>query len=510
MTKPEQNYDLVIIGGGINGAGIACDAAGRGLKVLLCEQGDLANATSSASSKMIHGGLRYLEFYEFGLVRKALAEREVLLTKAPHIVRPLRLYLPHRNAVRPAWMVRAGLFLYDHLTRLKRLPGSRSIAFRRHFTGKALHSDISRGFAYSDCWVDDSRLVIFNAMAARDLGADIASRTKVVAARRDNGRWVIDVAEQPHGSKRTVRAKALVNAAGPWVQSVLDNNIQVASSKRIRLVKGSHIVVPRLYEGTHAYLLQLTDRRVVFVLPFEHDFTMIGTTDIDFTGDPAQVHADDGEIAYLCTAANEFLAARISPDDVVWAFAGVRPLFDNEREDPSAITRDYALDLDGGPGEAPLLNVFGGKLTTYRRLAEQALADLAPAFPEIGPSWTASQALPGGNIDDADFTAFVSRLATARPGFDTGLLERLARRHGTLVTAVLGDAETADDLGRHFGGDLYAREVDYLIEREWAMCGDDVLWRRTKAGLHLDTVARAAVDAYVDAQLGRLPTADTG
>lgn len=501
-ARPDP-VDLLIIGGGINGAGIACDAAGRGLSVTLCEMDDLASATSSASSKLIHGGLRYLEYYEFRLVREALAEREVMLTKAPHIVWPLRFVLPHRNAVRPAWMIRMGLFLYDHLSAQRRLPGCRGVDLRHDPYGAPLDDTIAKGFVYSDCWVNDARLVVLNAIDAAANGATILTRTRVTGARRTGGLWRVRLRDQETGDEREVGARVLVNAGGPWVQEVLDGVVESGGggpANHIRLVKGSHIVVPRLYDGDHAYILQNTDRRVVFVIPYEEDFSLIGTTEVGVTGDPGTARMDDAEAAYLCDAVSAYFTKAVSPADVVWSFAGVRPLFDDASESASAVTREYVLDLDVAEGQAALLSVFGGKITTYRCLAEQALDKLRAHLPRMGTPWTADRPLPGGYIPDGDFAAFTEALVAAHPGLDAEFLRALARRHGTLCRDVLGDAREMADLGTDFGAGLTAREVDYLMEREWARSAEDVLWRRTKCGLHMSDDERRAVADYVDSR----------
>ena len=490
-------FDVLVIGGGINGTGIACDAAGRDLSVLLVEQGDLAGATSSASSKLIHGGLRYLEYGEFRLVREALREREVLLNKAPHIIWPLRFVLPHRPEARPVWLVRTGLFLYDHLGRNRQLADSTTLDFRTHSAGLPLQDHYRTGFEYSDCWVDDARLVVLNAVAARGHGADIRVRTRFERARRIDGVWEADLRDHATGTVATVRARTLVNAAGPWVRRLFDDAIPVPAAADVRLVKGSHMVVPRLHDGDQAYILQNVDRRVIFVLPYERDFSLIGTTDLPFTGDPARPVMDADEAAYLCDAVNRYFMRPISPDDVVWSYAGVRPLYDDAAADPSAVTREYVLALDGGHGEAPVLSVFGGKITTYRRLAEHALTKLTPFLPHMGRAWTASAPLPGGDLPDGRFDRLVAELMGDYSGLDAAMLTRLARRHGTRARAILGDAVRPSDLGRDFGAGLTAREVDFLVRDEWARDPDDVLWRRTKCGLHLDAGGRRAVAAYM-------------
>lgn len=479
----EDIADLFVIGGGINGVGIAEDAAGRGLKVVLCEADDLASATSSASSKMIHGGLRYLENYEFGLVRKALAEREVLMDRAPFLVHPLRIVMPHAPGLRPAWMLRAGLFLYDHLSRRNTLAASEKVDLAKGPEGTPLADPTRAAFAYSDCAVDDSRLVVLVARSAADRGAVIHTRTRVERARRQDGLWHV-AAKTGGGQPMPFRARALVNAAGPWAESVLREATEVAPRRRLRLVKGSHIVVPRLYEGGHAYILQNDDRRVIFVIPYEDDFTLIGTTEIAYEGSPAQAAADPAEVDYLCRAVSRYFRSPLSAEQVVWSFAGVRPLDDVGDAQMTAVTRDYAFDIDGGPDEPPLLSVFGGKLTTFRRLAEDAVEHLKPWFPGLGGRWSADETLPGG--DGGDDRAVAARLATKNPWLPLELATRYARAYGELANVLLGDARSVADLGHHFGGTLFEREVAYLEKYEWARSPDDVLWRRTKQGLRVD------------------------
>lgn len=488
--------DLLVIGGGINGAGMARDAAGRGLKVVLCEQDDLGAATSSASSKLIHGGLRYLEHYEFRLVREALAEREVLLRTAPHLVHPLRFVMPHVPELRPAWMIRAGLFLYDYLARRQTLPGSRAIELRAAPYNAGLKPGIAKGFLYSDCRVDDARLVIANARAAADLGARVLPRTACVTARREASCWRA-ILRDASGSETTIRAQALINATGPWVRQFLVDRLHQPSPLDLRLVQGSHIVVPRLYAGDHAFILQNDDRRVVFVYPYEDRYALIGTTDVAFDGVPGACRASDAEIAYLCRAANRYFSCEIGPRDVVWSYCGIRPLFDDGSADPSVVTRDYVLQVDGYAHEAPLLSVFGGKITTYRRLAEHALEKLQPWFPGMRASWTGNAPLPGGEIGGGDIEAYCTELSKLHPALPQSLLAALARRHGSLAPAVLDGASSITDLGEHFGAQLYAREVDYLVANEWANTAEDVLWRRTKTGLHLATGQQEALARYL-------------
>ncbi len=492
-------HDLIIIGGGINGAGIARDAAGRGLKVLLCEKDDLAAHTSSASSKLIHGGLRYLEYYEFRLVAEALSERETLLKIAPHIIWPLEFVMPHVPSLRPAWMIRAGLFLYDHLGKRERLPPSRTVKLGGQGYGTNLRADIKKGFVYSDCWVDDARLVALNARSAQEHGAQIRTRTACIAGRRTPDAWEIDLRDAA-GNVETVRAKGVVNAAGPWVKSLLDGELHQQTRANVKQVKGSHIVVPRQFPGEHAFILQNDDKRIVFLIPYENDFTLVGTTDVEVQDLPGAATITEAEVDYLCRAANRYLATPIAPADVVWSYAGVRPLYDDGESDPSAITRDYTLVLDVAWPQSPLLSVFGGKITTYRRLAESVLDKLRPSFPGMTAPWTGSAPLPGGDMPGADFDGYLDALAREYPGFSRDYLHALARRHGANVKQILGTAANEAALGTFFGSTLYAREVDYLVANEWAVSADDILWRRTKCGLHMDATARAAVAAYLAAR----------
>ena len=479
---PATNCDLLVIGGGINGAGIARDAAGRGLSVVLVEKGDLGAATSSASSKLIHGGLRYLELYEFRLVAEALREREILLGIAAHLTSPIRFVMPHVPELRPRWMIRLGLFLYDHLARRSLLPGSQPVRLDIPPYSDGLRPQLRHGFLYSDCAVDDSRLVVANALDARARGARLLVGTELLRARRHADRWQ---AELSNGE--ALHARAIVNAAGPWVKQVLNERLAQPSADEVRLVQGSHIVVPRRYHGEHAFILQNDDRRVVFMIPFEERFTLIGTTDVPVQGDPAGVCASEEEVAYLCRAASRYLAQVLQPSDVVWRYAGVRPLHDDGSRDPSAVTRDYTLRLDEIDGRTPVLSVFGGKITTYRRLAEHVMDRLRPYFLQLKGAWTERAALPG-----SDFT---SREEARREIFSryrmlpVPVVEGAFKRHGALASEVLGDGIT----GEHYGAGLTERELRYFVEREWAGSADDVLWRRSKAGLHLDARQRARV-----------------
>jgi glycerol-3-phosphate dehydrogenase len=487
--------DLLVIGGGINGAGIARDAAGRGLSVLLVERHDFASATSSSSSKLIHGGLRYLEQYEFRLVSEALAEREVLLDVAAHLVWPARFVMPHVPGLRPRWMIRAGLFLYDHLARRARLPGSAAARLDRPPLNAGLKPELKHGFIYSDCRVDDARLVVTNALSARELGAEIRTRTECVAAGREDGHWRARL-RGPEGNESEVTARAIVNAAGPWVKDALNGRLAQPSSDAVRLVKGSHVVFPRLYAGDHAFILQNDDGRVVFMIPYEDAFTLVGTTDVPVEGDPAQATCTDEEAAYLCRAVNRYLAQPVAPAQAVWRYAGVRPLYDDGSADPSAVTRDYTLRVDAVDGAAPVLSVFGGKITTYRKLAEHALEKLAPFFPDLKPAWTARTSLPGSDFAGADRDTQAGRLRAHYPALPHDVLHGLFRRHGTRAAAVLGDARMPADLGMLFGAGLTEREVAYFAAEEWATTAEDVLWRRTKCGLHLSASERAAVAAW--------------
>ncbi len=492
-----DRVDLLVIGGGINGAGIARDAAGRGLSVLLVEKDDLGAHTSSASSKLIHGGLRYLEQYEFRLVAESLSEREVLLRIAAHLVRPMRFIMPHMPQLRPRWVIRAGLFLYDRLGRRTRLPGSHAVRLDRPPYSSGLKPEYRHGFIYSDCCVDDARLVVANARDAVARGARVATRTECLDAKRDGAAWRVRL--RGGQGEREVTARAIVNAAGPWVKAVLNERLRQPSADNVRLVRGSHIVLPQLYAGDHAFILQNDDRRVVFMIPYGEGHTLVGTTDVPHEGDPSRPEASAAEVAYLCRAASRYLENPVDASDVVWQYAGVRPLYDDGTVNPSAVTRDYVLRLDTDQERAPVLSVFGGKITTYRRLAEHALEKLAPWFRRLGmgPSWTADAALPGATIPRGDRAYFEQHLAQRYPRQPRPLLHALAGRHGALAYDVLGNAATVAELGESFGAELYAREIDYLVEHEWAMSAEDVLWRRTKAGLHMTPAQRAAVARYM-------------
>ena len=477
-------FDVFIIGGGINGCGIARDAVGRGFSVCLAEMNDLASATSSGSTKLIHGGLRYLEHYEFRLVREALREREVLWAMAPHIIRPLRFVLPHQKGLRPAWLLRLGLFLYDHLGGRRLLPGTRAVDLRRDPVGGPLKSEFTRGFEYSDCWVDDARLVVLNARDAADRGAEILTRTKVVSARREDGHWTI-ITETPEGERHTHRARLLVNAAGPWVDTVINEGLGQHKPASVRLVRGSHIVVPRLFEHDRCYIFQNTDGRIIFAIPYERDFTLIGTTDRDHAADPSAVSISHEETDYLCAAASDYFDRPTRPDDVVWSYSAVRPLYNDGAGKAQEATRDYVLKLDTGDTteDAPLINIFGGKITTYRRLAEAAVAHIQDKLGRRGASWTAGATLPGGDFGPEAFERTVAGLQAAYPFLEEEHATRLVRLYGTRAWYLLDDTRSQSDLGHCFGADLYEAELRYLMAREWVVEAEDVLWRRTKLGL---------------------------
>jgi len=487
MTEP---IDLLIIGGGINGAGIARDAAGRGLSVTLVEKDDLASHTSSASTKLVHGGLRYLEHLEFRLVRESLIERERLLKIAPHIIWPLRFVLPHDAGLRPKWMLRLGLFLYDNLGGRKLLPPTRTINLRDTPHGTILEDRLVKGFEYSDCWVEDSRLVVLNCLDAKEHGADIRTRTECVGLSRQDDHWIATV-RAADGQEEKILARQVVNAAGPWVDKVLGRALPGDNHQNLRLVKGSHLIFPRLFDGDHCYIFQNRDDRIIFAIPYERDFTLVGTTDQSFEGDPSGIQISEEEAQYICDAANEYLSVDISPDQAVSSYAGVRPLYDDSSSSNSTVTRDYVFELDGGANgdQPPLLSIFGGKITTYRKLAEHALEKLGVP----GASWTASKALPGGEIDPERYEEFVAQSATAHPWLPDGAIERLVRAYGSRINDVLGGAQGLNDLGPHLGGDLYARELEYLVANEFVTSAEDVLWRRSKLGLHLDADAQQRV-----------------
>jgi glycerol-3-phosphate dehydrogenase len=481
--------DLLVVGGGINGAGIARDAAGRGLKVALIEQDDLASATSSASTKLIHGGLRYLEFFEFRLVREALMERERLLQIAPHIIRPMIFVLPHVQGLRPRWQIRLGLFLYDHIGGRKLLPASRGVRLTTP-RYESLKPGYLHGFAYSDCWVDDSRLVVLNAIDAAARGATIRTRTRLVGAVVRDGHWHAHCEDQRSGHRITIQARAIVNAAGPWVEEVLRTLASVHEDAQVRLVKGSHVVVPKLFDGEHAFMLQNPDGRIVFAIPYEQEYTLVGTTDVPFEGDPAGVAISREEIDYLCETVSRYFRRAVTPADVRWSYSGVRPLSDDESANVSRVTRDYRLEVAESDAHPMVLSVFGGKITTYRRLAEHALEKLQPAIGGERREWTGSSPLPGGDIPRADFASFASSVKKRWSFLPAQYAERLARAYGTRIDRILGGARAMSDLGEHYGAGLTQAEVNYLIAHEWAVTVEDILWRRTKLGLHLSPETR--------------------
>jgi glycerol-3-phosphate dehydrogenase len=496
------DFDLAIVGGGINGTGIARDAAGRGLRVLLVEQSDLASGTSSASTKLIHGGLRYLEHGWLRLVREALIEREVMLRMAPHLISPMRFVLPPEPGMRPPWMLRLGLFVYDHLGGRKILSATRSVDLANGLLGAPLKRPPERGFEYSDCVADDARLVVLNALDAAERGAVIRTRTRCIGAERGNDwRLVLDV----RGRRDTATARVLVNATGPWLKLFATNVLRDTAPVPARLDKGSHIVVRRLFEHDRGYIFQTRDARVVFALPYQQDFTLIGTTDQGFAGDPGSVKPSANEIAYLCDAANQHFRATIGPADVVWSFAGVRSLYDDGSRKAQDVTRDYVLKLDERAGEAPLLTVYGGKITTYRRLAEHAIDRLvqvlAPAV-KAGAPWTRDSHLPGGEFPCDGVETLVAKTRKTRPFLTEEHARRLVRAYGTRIERVLGPARRLEDLGPCFGADLTAVEVRYLMEREWAQTEDDVLWRRSKLGLRLSPEERGRLARFMIAGVG--------
>jgi len=472
----------------VNGCGIARDAAGRGLSVLLAEKDDLASATSSASTKLIHGGLRYLENYEFRMVRNSLREREVLLRMAPHIIWPLRFVLPHHTGLRPVWLIRLGLFLYDHLGGRNILPASHGVDLTRDVAGDALQPAYTRGFEYSDCRADDARLVVLNAMDARQRGARILTRTRVISAQPADGHWSI-VLQDTHGRSEHIQARALINAAGPWVGPVLEQTIKTGNRAHMRLVKGSHIIVPKLFPHDKAYLFQNADGRIVFAIPYEDDFTLIGTTDVDYSGDPSEAHISADEVAYLCESVSVYFRTPVTPDSVIWTYSGVRPLLD-EGGAAQKVSRDYVLDLHGdGRDEPLLLNVLGGKLTTFRRLAEAVLLKLSGAM-AMGPAWTTGAPLPGGDFPHDGAAALADALRETAPAVDAALAHRLVRTYGALASNIFAGAKAQSDLGAHFGAGLTEREVRYLVDHEWAHTAEDILWRRTKLGLRIGAAGR--------------------
>ncbi|MBB3035102.1 glycerol-3-phosphate dehydrogenase [Alteriqipengyuania lutimaris] len=486
MSEP---FDLVVIGGGINGAGIARDAAGRGLRVLLVEKDDLAQHTSSASTKLVHGGLRYLEHYEFRLVRESLQEREVLLRNAPHIIWPLRFVLPHHSGLRPSWLLRTGLFLYDHIGGRKLLPATRGVDLRKPPHASILKPTLEKGFEYSDCWVEDSRLVVLNAVDAKERGADIRTRTECTGLVREGDLWRATLRDAD--GETQVTACAVVNAAGPWVDAVLGRALPGERHANLRLVKGSHLIVPKLWEGEHCYIFQNGDGRICFAIPYERDFTLLGTTDEAFDGDPDQVAISDEEAAYICTSVNEYLATEVKPGDAVSSYSGVRPLYEDAAAKASEVTRDYVFEVDD-KGGAPILSVFGGKITTFRRLAEHALEKLDPG----GEAWTRDAPLPGGEMPVDGHARVVA--ACAWTGLPEPVLARLVRAYGVRIADIIGSESAPSDLGPEIAPGVFEAELAYLRDVEFARSGEDVLWRRSKLGLHLDEAGRSAIMRWME------------
>ncbi|PTQ06158.1 glycerol-3-phosphate dehydrogenase [Vibrio sp. ZF 223] len=499
-NSTSSTLDLIVIGGGINGAGIAADAAGRGLNVGLYEANDFASATSSASSKLIHGGLRYLEHYEFRLVSEALAEREVLLRKAPHVAQPMRFRLPHRPFLRPAWMIRCGLFLYDNLGKRTTLPGSKTVNLAK---SGLLKPEMKTGFEYSDCWVDDARMVLLNVLAAKENNAEVRNYCRVEKAHREGGIWHVTILDVMTNQRFERKAKALVNAAGPWVKQFFDDGLEQASPRNIRLIKGSHIVVPRIHDEPQAYILQNKDNRIVFMIPYLDKFSIIGTTDLEYKGDPRNVAIDDVEVDYLIDIVNQHFVKQLGREDVVWTYSGVRPLCDDESDSPQAITRDYTLELDAELDQAPLLSIFGGKLTTYRKLGEAALKKLEPHLTYMGAPWTANNTLPGGNFS-CSREQLAKMIHTKYPWASEALLLRYVTQFGTYTWKLLEGANSEADLGSQFSSEahgVYQVEIDYLINEEMAMTDEDILWRRTKLGLYMSESEQQAVTDYLKEKL---------
>ncbi|MEH6524477.1 MAG: glycerol-3-phosphate dehydrogenase [Sneathiella sp.] len=493
------DFDVFIIGGGINGCGIARDAAGRGYSVGLCEMSDLASGTSSGSTKLIHGGLRYLEHYEFRLVKKALSEREILWANAPHIIWPLRFVLPHHRGLRPAWLLRLGLYIYDYIGGRKKLPATTTLDLTTNVVGKPLKPLFSKGFEYSDCWVNDSRLVVLNAQDAALRGAKIETRTKCVSAERKGKVWHITTEDMQTGDVIVRTAELLINAAGPWVDEVLVGAVKSSNSKNVRLVQGSHIIVPKIFDHDRCYIFQNSDDRIIFAIPYEHKYTLIGTTDQDYVGDAADVAITAEEISYLCSAASEYFEKPVRDEDVVWTYSGVRPLFDDGASTAQEATRDYVLRQDGAADAAPLLNVFGGKITTYRVLAEAVLEMIEANLQARGPAWTKQASLPGGDFPIDGFVGLLIDVQKKYPFLEPEQAKRMIRAYGTQIYDLLADATTLSELGIDFGQGLTEREVSYLMEKEWARTADDILWRRTKLGIEADEALFTALNDWMSA-----------
>ena len=503
MAKRDNITDVFVIGGGVNGCGIARDAVGRGYSVFLAEMGDLASGTSSAATKLVHGGLRYLEYYEFRLVHEALAEREVLWAMAPHIIWPMRFVLPHHKGLRPAWFLRLGLLVYDHLGARKLLPPTKTLDLRTDPIGRPLKDGYATAFEYSDCWVDDARLVALTARDAADKGAIIQTRTKVISATREDGLWTVKLQDVDSKLRGTVKARLVVNAGGPWVDQVLRESFGQNDAHHVRLVKGSHIVVRKLFDHDRAYFFQNKDGRIIFAIPYERDFTLIGTTDLDFKGDPHGIKISEDETQYLLAAATEYFQKPVTWQDIVWTYAGVRPLFDDHASKAQEATRDYVLRTEGDAKTGAVVNVFGGKLTTHRRLSEEALGHIEKILGRKGKPWTKGSKLPGGEFGPKEFDTQVERLNELYPSLPDRLLRRLARQFGTRAATLLGSAKRMEELGEMFGADLTQREVDYLVDNEWARTADDILWRRTKLGLRVGLGDKARLDTYLQGRLNK-------
>jgi glycerol-3-phosphate dehydrogenase len=490
--------DVVVIGGGVNGAGIARDLSGRGLSVLLCEKNDLASATSSASTKLIHGGLRYLEHYEFRLVREALKEREVLLKSAPHIIWPLTFILPHHGKLRPRWLIRLGLFIYDHLGGARSLPGSKSHYLTGTTLGQPLKLNFKRGFSYSDCWVEDTRLVVLNAVDAAEKGADIMTRTACTGLTAlQGGGWHVTLRDEISGESFTVETALVVNAAGPWVAETLKLTQQDIGKHKVRWVKGSHLIVPRLYQGEHAYILQNADKRIVFVIPYEKKYSLIGTTDVDYKGNLDEIRVDLDEVEYLCQSVSVYFRHPVKPEDVLWTYSGVRPLVDDGTSDAKEVTRDYIIDHDICDG-ANILSVYGGKITTFRRLSEQVADQTVAILGRGGQAWTAAAPLPGAETSGANFDTFVKTMRREFNWLPESLAHRLARAYGGRVRDILRGCKRLPDLGRHFGEQVYEAEIRYMVTKEWARTLEDVLWRRSKLGLHISEETERNIQDFLN------------
>ncbi|WP_420547962.1 glycerol-3-phosphate dehydrogenase [Curvivirga sp.] len=498
--QTDQIFDLFIVGGGINGVGIARDAIGRGFSVYLAEKDDLASGTSSGSTKLIHGGLRYLEHYEFNLVRKALMEREVLWKMAPHIVHPLRFVLPHHKGLRPTWLLRLGLFLYDYIGGRKLLPATKKLNLKTHAAGQPIKDDFTTGFEYSDCWVDDARLVVLNAVDARERGAVIETRQQVVKTNKVDGIWEVDVKDVLTGDVKTIKSKLVVNATGPWVDHFLNATGKGSNIQNVRLVQGSHVIVKKLYDHDRCYIFQNEDGRIIFAIPYENDFTMIGTTDHDFTGNPDDAGITREEAEYICKSASEYFKKEITADEAVWEFSGVRPLYNDGASKAQEATRDYVLRLDGEEGEAKMLNIFGGKITTYRRLAEAAMEEIETVLGTKKPEWTMGATLPGGDFAHNGREDLAARIKSAHNYLPDEMITRWVRSYGTYAFNILKNVSSLADMGEHFGGTLYAAEVDYLMKEEFAVTAEDVLYRRSKQGLIFNSDAEEKLASYMIAK----------